>query len=81
MVIGQEPLVADPVEARANVALKDPFSGTPLAEQIETSLRRIGGGSFWSEPVGGSVPRRLGHRTERQQVEGLHRSVQHARDT
>ena len=73
--------MADPVKARADVALQNPLGRALPAEQDKALCYGVGGGSFGSKPVGARVPRRLGHRTERQQVECLHRAVQHSRDT
>jgi hypothetical protein len=72
--------MADPVEAGADVALKDPLGRRPLAEQEEASFDGVGGGSPWSKAVGALVPHGLGDGTEREQVECLHGSILHGRD-
>ena len=79
--IGEQPFVADVVEATLDVTFKYPLRATAHCERYEALLLRVRRGTSGSESVG--VPIRRGFRDgfQREQVECLHRPVPHRRNT
>src|SRR6266481_6538296 len=78
--MGQEPVVADLVEAASNVAFENPL-WVCLPQGEITLLHRIRTGSSLSETVGVPVSSSFHNRVQSEKVECLHRPVLHCGDS
>src|SRR3989442_7965393 len=77
--MGQEPVVADLIEAASNVAFENPL-WVCLPQGEITLLHRIRTGSSLSETVRVPVSSGFHNRVQSEKVECLHRSVLHCGD-
>src|SRR4028118_150858 len=73
--------MADFVEARTNIALQNPLSASWEAQDLVKMPNRVCGGTFRAKPVGIRVAGRFCNWFQCQQVECLHGTVPHCRNS
>jgi site-specific DNA recombinase len=78
--VGQQPVVADPVEAGLDVAFQHPARAVLSGQCIETLADRVRTRPLLAEPIRVRIGGRFRHGVQGQQVEGLHSSVLHGGD-
>src|SRR6266849_390739 len=71
----------DSIKTGLNVSFEYPLWRTRFAQCCEALFNRVCWRSFFSETVRVGIRGRLRNWVQGQQVEGLHRSAQYARDT
>jgi hypothetical protein len=73
--VGFQPLMINPIKARANVAFEYPAGAASLAQNLKTLFQRIRTASFPTEAIGMGIRRGLQDRIQTQQVKSLLRPV------
>src|SRR5215216_5166338 len=77
----EQPVMADFIEARTNVALQDPFCASWEAEYLMKVPNRVSSGTLRTKPIGIWVAGRFRNWFQCEQVECLHCTVLHCRNS
>jgi hypothetical protein len=73
--VGQQPVVADPIEAAFDIALQDPGGAVVVAQDLVTLIQGIGTTAFLAKAVGVGIGQRFLDRVQAEEVQSLHGPV------
>jgi len=76
--VRQKPIMGNLIETALDVGLQNPLRVRCIRQRDEALSNGIGAGPFLTKPIGVSISVGFQHRIERQQMQGLMSSIDHA---